>query len=146
MQIWIVKVAMAALLILASLTGAISAQYAESTPGAESVAPGTTLSAQPSSAEPSRVSVIDEMADAEQTLDSPASIVISPGDLIAASVCVAMIGCCVLGFVLLRFRLLGHPRSSWTTAVRRTLSVASPVAPLTSPLTPSLIVLSVSRT
>lgn len=146
MQTLILKIATASLLILAALTGTISAQHAESTPGIKSVVPGATLSVLPSNAEIPRVSIIDEMAGADQTSTAPAAIVMSPITLIAASVCAAIIGCCVLGFALLRFRLRGRPRSSLVTAVRRTLSVAFPVAPLTSPIRPSLTLLSISRT
>lgn len=146
MQNLILKIATASLLILAALTGTISAQHAEPTPAIESAVLGTTLSALPSSAESSHVSATDEIADANQTLNTPVSIDISPVNLIAAGACAAIIGCCVLGFALLRFRLRGRPRSSWITAVRRISSVVIPLAPLTSPSRPSLTLLSISRT
>lgn len=138
------KIATAALLALASITGSSALLPAGSVPVAESVVTDALVSVLPSDV---NIPEFSGMALADQTLEISASINAPAVDLIAAGACAALIGCCILGLALWRLRFRGDPRSFWTTVLgRRTLAVVSPSAPLTSVIRPSLILLSISRT
>lgn len=139
------KLATAALLVLVPVIGSVSLQYAESVSGAESLVTDALVSVLPHYIDLSEVAESGGVAFADQTLEGSAPIAASSVDLIAAGACAALIGCCILGFALLRLRFRGAPRSSWTTALRRTSPLAFPPAPLASPIRPSLTLLSISR-
>lgn len=141
----VLKLATVALLVLVSVSGSFVLQHSESASGVESTVTGTLVSVSPSHADTLVPSGTNGFAFADQAMESSASIVASPVDLIAAGVCAALIGCCILGFALLRFRLRGGPRPSWVTVVHRTSPLAFPPAPLASPVRPSLTLLSISR-
>lgn len=146
MQKLMLKLTTAVVLVLASLTGSFTLQHVESASGAESVVTGTLVSVSPSRVTTEAASDTNGVTFADQAKESPASIVASSVDLITAGVCAALIGCCILGLALLRLSRRGGPGPSWTATLRRMSPLASPPAPLASPIRPSLLLLSISRT
>lgn len=139
------KIATAALLVLTSAVG-IALQHAEPAFDTERVAAGAITSAFPLEADTSATSWFNAIAHADQPREISASIDARPVDLIAAGVCAAIVGCCMLGLALLRLRFRGDPQSFWTTVPgHRMVPSTRPAAPLTSAIRPSLILLSISR-
>lgn len=139
------KIATVALLALISVTGSLMLQHTKTIAGAESVVAGALVSVSPYSGDTTAASEFDGIAATDQPLDGSASVNASSVDLMAAGVCAALIGCCILGFALLRLRLGGRPRPSWIAVLRRTPPLAFSPAPLASPIPPSLTLLSISR-
>lgn len=140
------KIAAAALLVLVSVIGAFALPHAGSAPGTESAITSTLAT--------SSLSFSADTADAAsgstkmivgQVFEGSASVIASPA-LITAGVCAALIGCCILGLILLRRYLQGGQRSSWAATLRRMSPVASAPMPLAWPIRPSLVFLSISRT
>lgn len=146
MRTWMLKIAAAALLVLVSVIGAFALPHAGSAPGAESAITSTLAMSTPSfSADTADAASGSTKMIVGQAFEGSATVIASPA-LITAGVCAALIGCCILGLILLRRYLQGGQRSSWVATLRRMSPVASAPMPLAWPIRPSLVFLSISRT
>lgn len=140
------KIAAAALLVLVSVMGASSLPHVSSASGAESAITSTLTTTSLSTTSADAVAATsDPTRVVGQPSEATASVVASPA-LITAGVCAALVGCCILGFVLLRLHLRVGTRPSWVATLRRLSPITFAPVRLAWPIRPSLILLSISRT
>lgn len=146
MRTLMLKIAAAALLVLVSVTGAFALPHAGSASGAESAITSTLATTPPSfSADTAAAAPGPTKMVIGQVFEGSASVIASPA-LITAVVCAALIGCCILGLILLRRYLQFGRRPSWVATSRRMSPAALVPMPLAWPIRPSLVLLSISRT
>lgn len=139
------KIAAAALLVLVSVMGASSLPHVSSASGAESAITSTLATTSLSVSADAVAATSDPARVVGQPSEATASVVASPA-LITAGVCAALVGCCILGFVLLRLHLRVGTRPSWVATLRRLSPITFAPVRLAWPIRPSLILLSISRT
>lgn len=139
-QTLLVKIVTTALLVLVSVVGISVQPDTKSTVAATSTDVAVSLSATDTSANVGSATT----GSASGELQGRTAIVALP-ILVAVGVCAALLGCCVLGFIVIRRHLRGDARGSWFLTRDRLPSTASP-ALLTRPVRVSLVLLSISRT
>ncbi len=139
------KIAAAALLVLVSVMGASSLPHVSSASGAESAITSTLATTSLSANADAVAATSDPTRVVGQPSEATASVVASPA-LITAGVCAALVGCCILGFVLLRLHLRVGTRPSWVATLRRLSPITFAPVRLAWPIRLSLILLSISRT
>lgn len=146
MRTLMLKIAAAALLVLISVAGPFALPHASPASGAESAITSTqaTVSLSTRSDTVAMASAPTQMS-VDQESEASAAI-IGPPALITAGVCAALVGCCILGFVLLRLHLRFGPRPSLVATVRRPSPFTFAPLPRAWLIRPSLVLFSISRT